>query len=111
MSEDTPKYENMKMLSNGQFSCGDQTNESRIKFSKNDFKVCVKCDSTNIEKIENIAAYRFRSNGDAYGTDVFICKSCNWSTSFQWDEGGDSSYYYEIDYYLNFYKEKEESKK
>ncbi len=95
-----PNYENMKMFSNGQFSCGDQTNESRIKFSNSDFKICVQCNSSNIEKIENKAGCRFSSTCDAYGTDVFICKSCNWSTSFQWDEAGDGPYYYETEYYL-----------
>ncbi len=33
-----PAYENIFILSNGQFKCGDQSDESRIKFFKNDYK-------------------------------------------------------------------------
>ncbi len=98
-------YENMKTLSNGQFYCGDQSNESKSIFSQNNFKKCVKCDSNEIEKKEHIAAYRFRASGDAYGTDVFICKKCNWTTSFHWDEAGECPLYYEIQYF-DWYKNK-----
>lgn len=38
-----------------------------------------------------------RHNGDGYGTEVFTCQTCQWCTSFQYDEQGDS-YYYEMDY-------------
>jgi hypothetical protein len=34
-----------------------------------------------------------RSNGDGYGTDVFTCVTCQWSTSFQYDEASDTYYY------------------
>jgi hypothetical protein len=96
-------YENMNMLSNYQFSCGDQSKESRNTFAETDFKICPKCNSSEIELKHDIA--NCRMNGDAYGTDVFICKSCNWITSFYFDEGGDSPYYYEI-IYFDYYKEK-----
>ena len=96
-------YDNIHMLSNYQFSCGDQSKESRNKFGESDFKICPKCNSSEIELKHDIA--NCRMNGDAYGTDVFICKSCNWITSFHWDEADDCPYYYEI-IYLDYYKEK-----
>ena len=99
MSEYLP-YENVVMRSNYQFSCGDQTNESRALFAESDFKVCPKCHSTEI--IKKVHGANCRMNGDAFGTDVFICNSCNWVTSFQWDEGGDYPYYYEIIYFVYF---------
>jgi hypothetical protein len=99
-------YENMSMFSNYQFSCGDQSKESRNKFGESDFKICPQCNSSEIDKKHDIAGGRM--NGDCYGTDVFICKSCNWITSFQWDEGGDSPYYYEIQYLPYFEKKWEE---
>jgi hypothetical protein len=92
-----PPYENIFILSNGQFKCGDQSDESRIKFFKNDYKKCVKCESNNINKSEHRAGCRW--SGDGYGTDVFTCNECKWITSFQWDEAGDSAYYYETEYF------------
>ncbi len=104
-----PNYENMNMYSNYQFSCGDQTREFREKLAESKFKICPKCNSNEIDKKHHIA--NGRMNGDCYGTDVFICKSCNYITSFEWDEGGDSSYYYETDYFKYNQKKEEESKK
>ncbi len=92
-----PDYENLFVLSNGQFKCGDQTDESRIKFFINKFEKCVRCQSVNINKSEHKSGCRW--NGDAYGTDVFSCNECKWITSFQWDEAGDSAYYYETEYF------------
>ena len=99
-------YENMSMFSNYQFSCGDQSTESRNKFGESDFKICPKCNSSEITKKEDIAGGRM--NGDNYGTDVFICKSCNWITSFQWDQGSEPPQYYEIQYLPYFEKKWEE---
>lgn len=113
MNESKSKYENMNIFSNYQFSCGDQSIEGREKFAISNFTICPKCDSTEFTKDHDIA--NGRMNGDCYGTDVFICKSCNWITSFQWDEAGDSEYYYEIehfDYYEEYEKKiKEQIKK
>lgn len=94
---DIPNYPDIKMLSNKQFSCGDQLNDSRALFAQNDFKKCIKCNN-NMEQKEYIAAYRFRASGDAYGTDVFTCNKCNWITSFMWDEASEI-YYYETTYF------------
>ncbi len=96
-NNEIPAYENIFILSNGQFKCGDQSNESRIKFFENGYRKCVKCDSDKIIKTEHKAACRW--NGDAYGTDVFICNECKWITSFQWDEADDGPYYYETQYF------------
>ncbi len=96
------QYENVVMRSNGQFSCGDQTKECRSSFAESDFKICPKCHSTEIDT--KVHGANCRMNGDAFGTDVFTCKLCNWITSFQWDEGGDYPYYYEI-IYFDYYKE------
>jgi hypothetical protein len=60
----------------------------------------------NIIKKEDIAGGRM--NGDDYGTDVFICKSCNWITSFQWDLGIEPPCYYEITSFPYYKKEREE---
>jgi hypothetical protein len=32
-------------------------------------------------------------NGDAYGTTVFRCSACQWTTSFQYDDASDVYYY------------------
>lgn len=36
-----------------------------------------------------------RHNGDGYGTEVYRCKQCEWTTSFQYDDASDC-YYYEM---------------
>ncbi len=97
MDNKIPPYENLIIFDNHQFYCGDRNKKSFIQLSKNYFKKCVQCNS-DINCIKYIAAYRLSSDGDAYGTDVFICKSCNWITSLLWDEAS-SSYYFELDYF------------
>jgi hypothetical protein len=86
---------------NKQFSTGDQSNESRIKFYNNDCEKCIHCDSKEIDKEHVIA--NCRMNGDAYGTDVFSCTKCGWYTSFHWDDASEYDYYevYEFCYFGN----------
>mmetsp|Transcript_14367 Transcript_14367/g.36054 ORF Transcript_14367/g.36054 Transcript_14367/m.36054 type:complete len:163 (-) Transcript_14367:101-589(-) len=74
-----------------QFSSGDQ-GESRKAFWESGYKKCPKCGKSEISSKEHGAGCRM--NGDGYGTEVFTCKACSWSTSFQYDEAA-SPYYYE----------------
>lgn len=75
-----------------QFSCGDQGSD-REKFYENGRRECPRCGGQDITMECHVAGCRH--NGDGYGTEVFTCKSCQWSTSFQYDEAGDT-YYYEF---------------
>ncbi|KAK3769730.1 hypothetical protein RRG08_062071 [Elysia crispata] len=70
-----------------QFSCGDQTDESRIPFYNSGFAACPRCGEKNIWRFEEKAG--IRPNGDTFGTEVFMCqtKGCGWSTSFMYDDG------------------------
>ena len=77
-----------------QFSTGDQGDE-RVTFFKNNRSTCPVCQGKDIKLDSHVAGCRH--NGDGYGTEVFTCQSCQWTTSFQYDEQGDS-YYYEMDY-------------
>jgi hypothetical protein len=74
-----------------QFSTGDQTDEARKKFHKNHFAKCVKCEKDTITESRHVAGCRLC--GDAYGTTVFTCSSCKWTTSFQWDDASECFYY------------------
>ncbi len=78
-----------------QFSTGDQSKSSRIEFSDGGYKRCVECHKENMKEDRHCAGCRH--NGDGYGTMVYTCNSCGWSTSFQYDEAGDS-YFYETKY-------------
>lgn len=77
---------------NEQFSCGDQSDESRLKFINGVFKKCIQCSEIVIEE-RDVAGCRM--NRDAYGTTVFKCNKCKWYTSFQRDDSSDN-YYYEV---------------
>ncbi len=108
------KLEIHHKYSNSQFSCGDQSDESRKQFYFDDFKICPKCQSKEIIEENYQAGIRFSRGCDAYGTDVFKCKICQWYTSFHYDEGGDSEYYYEPRWKKGWIEEKkvyEENKK
>lgn len=78
--------------SNGQFRAGDHS-EYRKLFYMSNYKVCPKCNSKDFTEEHYVANCRW--NGDGFGTDVFKCNNCKWYTSFEYDEGGDSEYYYE----------------
>jgi hypothetical protein len=75
-----------------QFSSGDQYDENRYSFWESGFSVCPHCTASGVASDEHCAGVRM--NGDSYGTAVFSCKSCRWSTSFQYDEAA-TPYYYE----------------
>lgn len=77
-----------------QFACGNQQQDIRLLFYQSHFKICQQCLSTNTMTCEQFVS-GCRHNGDGYGTEVYTCQSCNWSTSYLYDEAGDS-YYYEI---------------
>ena len=73
-----------------QFSSGDQGNYKE-DFWRNGFKTCPKCAVSKITKDSHGAGCRH--NGDGYGTDVFTCQKCGWSTSFQYDDAAEYYYY------------------
>lgn len=75
-----------------QFSSGDQ-GAARRAFYDHGRSSCPQCQSTEIGLEKHVAGCRH--NGDGYGTEVFTCNTCQWSTSFQYDEAGDC-YYYEM---------------
>lgn len=77
-----------------QFSTGDQGDQRRV-FYEASCRTCPSCQSKEISMVRDVAGCRH--NGDGYGTEVFTCKNCNWCTSFQYDESGDS-YFYEMSY-------------
>lgn len=75
-----------------QFSSGDQGG-SKETFWRNGLQKCPSCGGTEIKMDQRPAGCRM--NGDAYGTEVFTCRSCAWSTSFQYDDASEDCYYYE----------------
>jgi predicted RNA-binding Zn-ribbon protein involved in translation (DUF1610 family) len=77
-----------------QFSVGDQ-GDNRATFHSSGMSKCPSCGSTEIKEEKHVAGCRH--NGDGYGTEVYTCQKCSWTTSFQYDEAGDS-YYYEMNY-------------
>jgi len=74
-----------------QFSEGDQGAGRKIFFN-NYYSRCTSCKGKNIEHKDVCAGCRH--NGDGYGTAVYKCRDCGWSTSFLYDES-DTPYYYE----------------
>lgn len=74
-----------------QFREGDQ-GWNRVLFWDSSYSVCPNCQGKDLSHIDYTAGCRH--NGDGYGTTVYTCKGCSWSTSFQYDES-DSPYYYE----------------
>jgi hypothetical protein len=79
-----------------QYSTGDQSMCSRELFWGNNYGICPICEKSNIIEEKDCAGCRH--NGDGYGTCVFKCKDCNWTTSFQYDES-DTPYFYETRYF------------
>jgi hypothetical protein len=86
-----------------QFSTGEQSTLIRERFWNSGFSRCqnVLCSVDNknektIQSVSHPAGCRF--NGDGYGTDVFSCSACGWSTSFQYDEASEP-YYYETRFF------------
>ena len=79
-----------------QFSCGDQSKDSRYRFWNEGFQICPVCKSKNIRKTSEVAGVRH--NGDAYGTDVFVCSDCKWMTSFQYDDASETYYYETVEF-------------
>ncbi|CAJ1965705.1 unnamed protein product [Cylindrotheca closterium] len=94
-----------------QFSTGDQSPSARETFWASGFRKCPNQCSNNsdgrsskpgeranstIASEDHVAGCRL--NGDAYGTTVFRCSSCNWQTSFQYDEASET-YYYETKFW------------
>eukprot|EP01039_Chlorochromonas_danica_P007696 gene7696-8503_t len=76
-----------------QFRVGDQSEERRKKFFEKGRACCPLCSSSSISSTVHVAGCRH--NGDGYGTEVFLCQHCSWTTSFYYDEAGES-YYYEM---------------
>eukprot|EP00349_Pseudokeronopsis_sp_Brazil_P008764 CAMPEP_0202971656 /NCGR_PEP_ID=MMETSP1396-20130829/29198_1 /ASSEMBLY_ACC=CAM_ASM_000872 /TAXON_ID= /ORGANISM="Pseudokeronopsis sp., Strain Brazil" /LENGTH=98 /DNA_ID=CAMNT_0049701243 /DNA_START=159 /DNA_END=455 /DNA_ORIENTATION=- len=74
-----------------QYSTGDQSHSNRVKFWKSGFRTCPCCDESEIQSVCDCAGCR--RNGDAYGTEVFTCRKCQWTTSFQYDDASDTYYY------------------
>jgi hypothetical protein len=69
--------------------------ELKQAFWRGGYSKCQACgDTTDIKKSKNSEGCRW--NGDAYGTDVFTCGRCDWSTSFQWDDASEECYYFEV---------------
>lgn len=73
-----------------QFSSGDQGNK-REEFWRHGFSTCPSCGLKDISMETCCAGCRM--NGDGYGTEVYTCKNCKWTTSFQYDEASDHYYY------------------
>lgn len=67
-----------------QFSSGDQ-GPNRMTFAASSYRVCPQCKGKDIKNDKHCAGGR--RNGDAYGTEVFTCQTCQWETSFMYDEG------------------------
>ena len=61
--------------------------DNKRKLWKSKFKVCPACQQRAIES--EYITFGGRMNGDGYGTTLYTCKKCDWSTDFPWDEGGD----------------------
>jgi hypothetical protein len=74
-----------------QFSAGDQFG-GKEEFWRSGFRVCPKCKSKEIKNEVHCAGCRH--NGDGYGTEVYKCQSCDWTTSFQYDEAGECFLFY-----------------
>jgi hypothetical protein len=68
-----------------QYSIGNQ-GEQKKEFWKGGFSKCPVCKGSDISKESSCAGCRH--NGDGYGTEEFKCNTCNWLTSFQYDESG-----------------------
>jgi hypothetical protein len=64
----------------------------RLKFFRSSYQICPSCDGKDLKSVDNCEGCRH--NGDGYGTTVYTCNSCNWSTSFLYDEY-DAPYHYE----------------
>jgi hypothetical protein len=86
-----------------QFSTGEQSIAIKERFWNSGFSRCqnVSCicadkNEKTIQSVSRPAGWRF--NGDGYGTGVFTCIGCGWSTSFQYDEASDP-YYYETRFF------------
>lgn len=77
-----------------QFSTGDQG--SKEEFYITGMCICQRCMKKDIKK--DVQPAGCRMNGDAYGTEVFTCNSCGWTTSFQYDDAS-NPYYYEAKFY------------
>ena len=75
-----------------QFSSGDQNVHHRAEFWRSGFRICQGCQQSSGMTSRSETA-GCRRNGDGYGTEVFTCTKCNWSTSFQYDEASDTYYY------------------
>ena len=60
--------------------------EDRIAFWNSGLSVCIKCGKKNLASQEIRAGVR--ANGEAYGTDVFTCKTeqCGWTVSLLFDD-------------------------
>lgn len=78
-----------------QFSSGDQSAMKKELWELG-FQTCPACKEKKIKGVTHGAGCRM--NGDAYGTEVFTCTNCAWSTSFQWDEASET-YYYETQFW------------
>ena len=80
-----------------QYSTGEQCTSIKERFWNSGFSRCpnVSCitdkNEKTIQSVSHPVGCRF--NGDGYGTDVFTCSACGWSTSFDYDEASEPYYY------------------
>uniref|UniRef100_A0A7S2UR76 Uncharacterized protein n=2 Tax=Attheya septentrionalis TaxID=420275 RepID=A0A7S2UR76_9STRA len=91
-----------------QFSTGEQSSSVQEAFWRSGFRKCQhpSCPSRShsgnagqddddgentMESKDHVAGCRM--NGDGYGTTVFECRLCHWTTSFQYDEASEPYYY------------------
>mmetsp|Transcript_84906 Transcript_84906/g.245313 ORF Transcript_84906/g.245313 Transcript_84906/m.245313 type:complete len:154 (-) Transcript_84906:308-769(-) len=80
-----------------QFSAGDQGG-GKEAFWRSGFKDCQGASCRGRDRGASTVASEShtagcRMNGDAYGTTVYTCTACGWSTSFQWDDASDTHFY------------------
>lgn len=94
----TCKTQAIRFINTGSMSSwGDQFREgdqgwNRTLFWDSSYRICPECKGTDLKHVDHSAGCRH--NGDGYGTTVYTCNGCAWSTSFLYDES-DSPYYYE----------------
>ena len=88
-------YISNMFINEEQFEPGDQGPLKKV-FFKSSFQACPQCLEKQIEKKNHTQGCRM--NGDGYGSTLFICVSCQWRTSFLYDDASDV-YYYETQYW------------
>ncbi|CAF3335288.1 unnamed protein product [Rotaria sp. Silwood1] len=75
-----------------QYSVDEQGFEKHV-FRALGMETCPRSEAKSIENILDCCGVRH--HGDAYSVSIFTCKTCDFKTSFQYNEAADR-YYYEI---------------